>query len=122
MAGPISISRIEPAAGRPGSLVSISGSNFSDRLDENKVEIGGVPALVVRVAKTELQVLVDEICTGGPIIVTSHGSIATAPSRFQISKMLPAPDSTNLLSPRRAGPHHRPRPSAWYPDRRHRGP
>jgi hypothetical protein len=98
MAGPISISRIEPAAGRPGSLVSISGSNFSDRLDENKVEIGGVPALVVRVAKTELQVLVDETCTGGPIIVTSHGSIATAPSPF---KMLPAPDSTK---PSESGP------------------
>jgi hypothetical protein len=86
----LSITRIKPDTGWPGTLVSIFGANFSDHLDGNAVDIGGTPALVVRAKKTELQVLVGEKATSGPVVVKFGGSGATSPTPF---KVRPAPNT-----------------------------
>jgi hypothetical protein len=82
--GTLSISVIRPAAGWPGSLVTLDGAGFADSLDDNHVEIGGDTALIVRVSPMRLTVLVGEAATSGAIRVTTGGITVTAAQPFQV--------------------------------------
>src|SRR6476660_5776906 len=56
LVGP-SISTFSPIHGAPGTLVTIKGHQFSSTREENLVQVGGKPALVVSASATELKVI-----------------------------------------------------------------
>jgi hypothetical protein len=85
----VSLSSVWPLEGWPGSLLTLEGSGFSPDLDGNAVTVGGVAALVARAAPTQLEVLVGEGATSGPIVVTVGGLTATALQPFAVA---PWPD------------------------------
>src|SRR5881397_3841917 len=80
---------VSPIGGWPGSFITIDGSGFSPNLDDSAVEIGGAPALIVRAATDQLQVIVGETAVSGPVRVTVDGITATAATLFE---RLPWPD------------------------------
>ena len=85
----VSLVNVWPVEAWPGSLLTLEGSGFAPDLDGNAVVIGGVPALVVRAAPVQLEVLVGEGATSGPIAVTVGGLTATALHPFALA---PWPD------------------------------
>src|SRR3954454_22766910 len=80
----LSVSGISPADGWPGTVISVYGTGFSEDLDDNTVDIGGVRALIMEAAATRLRVLVDEHTLTGPVRVSAAGHNATAPEPFTV--------------------------------------
>jgi hypothetical protein len=72
----------QPAAAHPGSLVSISGTNFSSIASNNIVYFGAMRALVVGGTTTNLQVIVPSGATYAPPTVTANGLTAAAQAAF----------------------------------------
>ena len=91
----LAISAVRPAAGWPGTLVTLDGIGFGEALDDNIVQIGGVQALVVRASANQLTVLVGEAATSGAIHVSKGSVTATAPQSFQL---LPWPELRDAAS------------------------
>ena len=73
-----------PPLGRAGCSVSIIGINFSDRLIDNSVEVGGRPARVVAATTTDLTVLTDIDVMDGPVVVSVAGIDATSTTDFRV--------------------------------------
>lgn len=98
---------IKPDSGWPGTVATIFGDGFSGHLDGNNVVIGGANALVLRASSNELEILLGENTSTGPITVTTGVSNATLPHDFHI---LPDPeleDSSVHGAPATFhGPHH----------------
>jgi hypothetical protein len=92
------VDRITPEHGWPGSIVTISGGGFAEGLDDNRVEIGGNDALVLRATSSQLMVLVGEKATDGPVIVETANIVRTAAQSF---RLLPPPEDRSVSE---AGP------------------
>src|SRR5262245_20386016 len=78
------IASFTPSGGWPGSIVTISGSGFTEVRDDHLVTIGGARALVITASTTELMVMAGELTVSGPIQVTvlSTGTVSSA-SHFE---------------------------------------
>jgi hypothetical protein len=72
----------QPTVAHPGSLVSISGTNFSSITSNNIVYFGAMRALVVGGTTTNLQVIVPSGATYAPPTVTANGLTAAAAAAF----------------------------------------
>ncbi len=92
----MNIADFSPDSGWPGTIIKIAGEGFPDNRDENRVEINGVPALVVEAAYDRLVVVAGEQTTSGKITITvgSGGMTAESSSEFMI---LPYPSPNDLL-------------------------
>lgn len=91
----ITIVRVRPGMGWPGTILTIDGIGFSDLLDGNIVSVGGDAALVVRASATQLVIAAGEHATTGAIHVTVGADTATAAEPFVI---LPWPELRDSAS------------------------
>jgi Tol biopolymer transport system component len=73
------ITSISPESGPVGTTVTISGSGFHSNASENTVTFNGVEAPVETVSENELQVVVPEGATTGPVDVTIDGLTVEGP-------------------------------------------
>ncbi|WP_299991397.1 IPT/TIG domain-containing protein [uncultured Pontibacter sp.] len=78
------IASFEPAAGKLGSEVTITGQRFAAKSGDNKVYLNGRAATVLSATATELKVLVPAGATTGEIkVVTPDGGVTSA-AKFQV--------------------------------------
>ena len=80
----VSISRVRPGSGWPGSVLTIDGAGFSGSLDGDSVDVGGDPALTMSASPNRLVVLAGEKTKSGPVRVTTGGATGTAPEVFEV--------------------------------------
>lgn len=71
------ITSFEPTTGEAGSLVTITGENFSSTLDDNVVKFNDVTATVTIATTTSLVVIVPDGAETGPITVEIGSELAT---------------------------------------------
>ncbi|OKL38571.1 DUF7619 domain-containing protein [Pontibacter flavimaris] len=89
------ITAFEPAAGKYGTEVTITGNRFAGIAADNKVYLNGTAATVVSATYSELRVLVPEgAATGALKIITPDGGV-TATESFEIYQ----PPVLNSFSP-----------------------
>jgi sugar lactone lactonase YvrE len=81
---PPAIVAFAPSGGRPGTVVTVSGSNFDPLLSANVVRFGSFPAVVVSSTPTLLTVTVPPNAVTAPISVTTDGGSAVSAAVFQI--------------------------------------
>lgn len=74
-----SITKIKPATGGAGTLVTISGTGFNTTAASNAVAFNGQPGTVVNASATALQVLVPAQVKAGPVSVTINGQKTSGP-------------------------------------------
>ena len=94
-----SITSFSPGSGAAGTLVTISGTNFSSTPAGNKVYFGAVAATVMSSNSNALQVTVPAGTTYKPITVTVNG--LTAYSQLPFKMLFPSCNSitTNSFDP-----------------------
>ena len=83
LVGP-SISSFSPISGAPGTMLTIRGHQFAITREDNTVEVGGRPALVVAASPTELKVITDDRVVDGPVTVSVAGRSAAGPVNFHV--------------------------------------
>jgi hypothetical protein len=71
-----------PVIGQVGTVVTISGDNFSNVLSDNEVEFNGVPAVINSATKTTIVTKVPEGATSGKITVKIGEKIFTFSDDF----------------------------------------
>ena len=64
------VTRVDPATGPPGTIVTIGGNGFSTELARNRVKFGGIFGEVVFATESELRVVVPVDAVSAPIEVT----------------------------------------------------
>ncbi len=79
------ISSFSPESGDPGTIVTITGENFSTTASENVVSFNNVTAEVVEATDTELKVVVPEAATDGKITVTVNENTAASETEFIVN-------------------------------------
>jgi len=79
------IASFTPAYGPIGTIVTITGTNFSTTLSNNKVWFGAVQATVTAATATQLTVTVPIGATYQPITVTINGFTAYSSSPFNVT-------------------------------------
>ncbi len=79
------IDLIEPAFGGIGSIVTISGNNFSSTSIENTVFLGGLEANILNSTENEIIVSVPNGAYYTPISVYANGLYATSSQRFNVT-------------------------------------
>ncbi|MFB6367350.1 IPT/TIG domain-containing protein [Paenibacillus elgii] len=94
------ITSFSPSSGWPGSIITITGNNFSINRDENHVEINGIAALLVEAAVDRLVVVAGEHTTKGPIAITVGGETAVSTEAFFILPYPTPDDPTQSGAPR----------------------
>jgi hypothetical protein len=85
---PPTITSFTPEYGVPGSILTVTGTNFSTTASKNKVEINGIGAEVSGATATELVVIVPEATTG-KVSVEISGEEAVSASDFEVLKDFP---------------------------------
>lgn len=83
-----------PKSGLPGTVVTINGSNFAGTLGMDSVFVNGAGAVVVNSSPIQLQIMVPENATTGPIAVRelNHRQRAVSNEDFEvITESLPLP-------------------------------
>ena len=90
------ITSFSPASGAPGTLVTITGTNFDNLPEYNIVKFNGVNAKVISVATAGLIAEVPTEGTKGRITVTVAGRTATAATDFCISPPKPTVTASGL--------------------------
>ncbi|GAB4195325.1 MAG: hypothetical protein OHK0013_01430 [Sandaracinaceae bacterium] len=79
------IAGFTPISGAAGSEVRIQGENFSPRITDNVVTLGGVAVVVRHATPTELTVIVPSGATSGPFTVRVAGAgEATSSTQFVV--------------------------------------
>jgi hypothetical protein len=73
---PITLDNISPSSGPPGTLVTITGTNFDLRPANNQVVFNGLSASVVSATSAQLQVIVPFGTSSGAVTVTTFGQTA----------------------------------------------
>lgn len=73
------ISDVTPISGQPGTMVTITGSNFSTSPETNKVSFHGVSAEVVQATSTELVVRAPVVESSGNIEVSVNNTTSVGP-------------------------------------------
>jgi RHS repeat-associated protein len=84
---PPTISSFTPTAGRLGTFVTITGTNFDSNPNGNQVTIGGVAAAVQSASSTQLVVSVPAAAMTGLLVVTTAGSQAQSATAFTVIAM-----------------------------------
>lgn len=79
-----------PVSGKAGTVVAISGSNFSSITTANAVKFNGVAATVIAANTTTLTALVPVGATTGPISVTTEGGTSNTGGAFTMINTLSA--------------------------------
>jgi len=79
------IDLIEPAFGGIGSIVTISGNNFSSTSIENTVFLGGLEANILNSTENEIIVSVPNGAYYTPISVYANGLFAASSQRFDVT-------------------------------------
>ena len=74
------IKDISPRSGLAGSVIKITGYNFSAEAEENEVKFNGTVVPVISASETSLQVKLPATISSGPVTVTVNGRLATGPS------------------------------------------
>ncbi|HEY2084235.1 MAG TPA: FG-GAP-like repeat-containing protein [Verrucomicrobiae bacterium] len=106
------ITGFSPASASPGAMVTIAGSNFAFKKDDNIVYFGAVQAKVIASAHGKLKVKVPVSATYAPITVTVDGLVGYTRTAFVPtfsgggSHLTPSSfaPQVNLATPN--GPHH----------------
>ncbi len=80
----ITISGFTPSVGLAGTVVTISGANFSTSASQNAVTFNGINGTVTNVSATSLTVNVPVIATTGSISVTTNEHTATTSAVFTV--------------------------------------
>jgi sugar lactone lactonase YvrE len=89
---PPAITSFAPLQGNVGTLVVITGTNFSAVIAGNAVKFNGVTATVTAASTTQLSVTVPAGTANGKITVTTNGQTATSATDFTV--LFPAPTPT----------------------------
>lgn len=86
---PLAITKISPQRGQPGDLITVTGQGF-DAKDPgaNGVNIGGIPATVIKATATQLTVRLPADAIGGSVIVANRNGVTTARDPFTVIPML----------------------------------
>lgn len=79
-----SINSFTPTKGAAGTLVTITGTNFSSTPQENVVRFGSATAAVVNSTCTSVTVQVPQGTATAPITVTTEGRTATSTTNFLV--------------------------------------
>ena len=95
---PLVITGVSPASGPPGTPVTISGTGFSPRREDNQVFFGGIAATVVSATATTVQTIVPALGVSGPLKLISGSRGAQAPS---FTTGINGPPPPSYLRPRR---------------------
>ncbi len=85
-----------PGNGWPGTILTIRGTRFAVRRDDNVVTIGVERALVLTASTTELRVLAGEDTVSGTVKVTTAAGDGTSATAFTV---LPWPMPDDVSSP-----------------------
>ena len=96
----VSVDKIKPRRGWPGTIVTIRGTGFSPNRDENLVSFGDEPALVIAAEPETLVVLVNENAKGGKTAVEVGGISSATGGDFKVLPY-PAPDDHLKAGPPR---------------------
>jgi formylglycine-generating enzyme required for sulfatase activity len=91
------ITGFTPSSGRPGTTVTIAGTDFRHT---TAVTFNGTAADFTVVSPTELTAYVPTGATGGPLTVTGPGGITTSIGRFTPLPPLSLPTVTDIQPPR----------------------
>jgi Concanavalin A-like lectin/glucanases superfamily/IPT/TIG domain len=75
-----------PVAGGTGTLVTITGSNFSTTAASNQIKFNGTAATTASATATQLTATVPQGATTGKITVTVNGLTATSSSDFVVNQ------------------------------------
>ncbi len=81
---PMTISAIAPANGPIGTIVKITGTEFSAVALENVVKINGVTAVVNEATATALEITIPEAATKGKITITTGDRSVTSTEDFTV--------------------------------------
>ncbi|MEP1096196.1 MAG: IPT/TIG domain-containing protein [Cyclobacteriaceae bacterium] len=82
------VDSFEPQKGRPGDVVLITGENYSETLEENKVMFNDVAAIITEVTKTSITVSVPDEATTGKLMVEVNGLSGASSSDFTVLSLL----------------------------------
>lgn len=74
------IKDMSPRSGLAGSVIKITGYNFSAEADENEVKFNGNAVTIVSASETTLQVKLPATVSSGPVTILVNGRLATGPS------------------------------------------
>ncbi len=80
----LKINSFTPVSGGEGTTVTIVGSDFDEKPDNNVVTFNNTPGAVSVAGKTQLIVIVPAGASTGPIQVTSNNKTAVSVSDFTI--------------------------------------
>ncbi|HEY1527863.1 MAG TPA: IPT/TIG domain-containing protein, partial [Candidatus Angelobacter sp.] len=94
--GQIAIISFTPAHGASGAAVKISGTGFSATANQNSVQFNGAAAVITSATNTELDVLVPDGASTGPITVTSPLGSATSATNFTPTAQSAVPTITGF--------------------------
>jgi len=78
-----------PSSGTAGSVITITGSNFSAKPSENEVTFNNVPGIVTSSSTTQLKTLVPEGTSSGKIGILINGQKTTSVTNFEILGDIP---------------------------------
>jgi hypothetical protein len=84
------ISSVNPSSGSAGTVVNITGNNFSATKSDNTVKFNGVAATVNNASITSLEVVAPTGATTGNITVTTTGGTAPGPVFTYLPATIPS--------------------------------
>ena len=82
----VKVTSFEPIQGKPGTLLTIQGEDFSTTKGVHVVKIGGIRATVLSLAEKTLTVRVPEEVNSGKISVTIANSTGVSEDTFTVIK------------------------------------
>ncbi|HMJ70309.1 MAG TPA: FG-GAP-like repeat-containing protein [Cyclobacteriaceae bacterium] len=97
------ITSFNPIEGHVGSVVTITGTNFSATPGSNFVEFNGITAAVTSSTHTSITTIVPAGATTGPITVTVSGNTATSATDFTVTVPVLVVDSQPVAADACAG-------------------
>jgi hypothetical protein len=82
-----SVTELDPASGRPGDVVIINGSAFTDKMYNLTVKFGGVSASISKTSNTSIKCMVPRLPAGNVDVVVSIGVGGTpsSPKTFTVT-------------------------------------
>lgn len=80
----LSVIEVSPRRANVGDEVAVRGTGFSARIDENRVEIGGVEADIVEAGRFELTAVVPEEAVSGPVTVAVGDGSASGADEVEV--------------------------------------
>ncbi|TGD83317.1 DUF7619 domain-containing protein [Hymenobacter wooponensis] len=81
---PPTITDVAPSEGRPGTVVTVTGTHFSALAAQDTVEFNGVAARVLQASATTLQVEVPAGATLGKLRLRTRGGAVESPQAFMV--------------------------------------